>query len=44
MATIDRTPNGGTVGHPANVARPYVVTSKVHDALQMVVQVETSFN
>ena len=31
MATIDRTPNGGTVGHPANVARPYVMTSKVHD-------------
>ena len=31
MATIDRTPNGGTIGHPANVARPYVVTSKVHD-------------
>ena len=31
MATIDRTPNGGTAGHPANVARPYVVTSQVHD-------------
>ena len=31
MATIDRTPNGGTIGHPANVARPYVMTSKVHD-------------
>ena len=31
MATIDRTPNGGTIGHPANVARPYVVTSQVHD-------------
>ena len=31
MATIDRTPNGGTTGHPANVARPYVVTSQVHD-------------
>ena len=31
MATIDRTPNGGTAGHPANVARPYVMTSKVHD-------------
>ena len=31
MATIDRTPNGGTAGHPGNVARPYVMTSKVHD-------------
>lgn len=31
MATIDRTPNGGTAGHPANVARPYVMTSQVHD-------------
>ena len=31
MATIDRTPNGGTSGHPAEVARPYVMTSKVHD-------------
>ena len=31
MAEIDRTPNGGTAGHPANVARPYVMTSKVHD-------------
>ena len=31
MATIDRTPNGGTAGHPAEVARPYVMTSKVHD-------------
>ena len=31
MATVDRTPNGGTVGHPANVARPYVMTSQVHD-------------
>ena len=31
MATIDRTPNGGTTGHPANVARPYVMTSQVHD-------------
>ena len=31
MATIDRTPNGGTIGHPGNVARPYVMTSKVHD-------------
>ena len=31
MTTIDRTPNGGTAGHPAEVARPYVMTSKVHD-------------
>ena len=31
MATIDRTPNGGTSGHPAEVARPYGMTSKVHD-------------
>lgn len=31
MATIDRTPNGGTSGHPGNVARPYVMTSQVHD-------------
>ena len=31
MATIDRTPNGGTAGHPGNVARPYVMTSQVHD-------------
>ena len=31
MATIDRTPNGGTSGHPAEVARPYVMTSQVHD-------------
>ncbi len=31
MATYDLTPNGGTIGHPGNVARPYVVTSKVHD-------------
>ena len=31
MAEIDRTPNGGTAGHPANVARPYVMTSQVHD-------------
>ena len=31
MATIDRTPNGGTAGHPSNIARPYVMTSKVHD-------------
>ena len=31
MATIDRTPNGGTAGHPANVARPYVMTSQVRD-------------
>ena len=31
MATIDRTPYGGTSGHPAEVARPYVMTSKVHD-------------
>ena len=31
MATIDRTPNGGTAGHPANIARPYVMTSQVHD-------------
>ena len=31
MATIDRTPNGGTSGHPSNVARPYVMTSQVHD-------------
>ena len=30
MATIDRTPRG-TAGHPANVARPYVMTSQVHD-------------
>ena len=43
MATIDRTPNGGTAGHPGNVARPYVVTSKFM-TLQMVVQEETSFN
>ena len=31
MATYDLTPNGGTAGHPSNVARPYVMTSKVHD-------------
>ena len=31
MATIDRTPNGGTSGHPSNIARPYVMTSQVHD-------------
>ena len=31
MATYDLTPNGGTAGHPGNVARPYVMTSKVHD-------------
>ena len=31
MAEYDATPNGGTTGHPANVARPYVMTSKVHD-------------
>jgi len=31
MAEIDRTPNGGTTGHPGNVARPYVMTSQVHD-------------
>ena len=31
MATIDRTPNGGTAGHPSNIARPYVMTSQVHD-------------
>ena len=31
MATYDLTPNGGTIGHPSNVARPYVMTSKVHD-------------
>ena len=28
----DRTiTNGGTIGHPGNVPRPYVVTSQVHD-------------
>ena len=31
MATIDRTPNGGTAGHPSNIARPYVMTSQVND-------------
>jgi hypothetical protein len=31
MATYDATPNGGTSGHPAEVARPYVLTSKVWD-------------
>ena len=31
MATYDLTPNGGTEGHPGNVARPYVMTSKVYD-------------
>jgi len=33
MATYDRTiTGGGTVGHPGNVARPYVVVSPVYDA------------
>ena len=31
MTTYDLTPNGGTAGHPGNVARHYVVTSQVHD-------------
>ena len=34
MATYNRTvTGGGTVGHPGNVARPYVVTSPVYDAV-----------
>ena len=34
MATYDRTvTGGGTVGHPGNIARPYVVTSPVYDAV-----------
>ena len=33
MATYDHTiARGGTVGHPGNVARPYVVVSKVFDS------------
>ena len=33
MAIYDRTATGGgTAGHPANVARPYVVVSPVYDA------------
>ena len=34
MATYNRTvTGGGTVGHPGNVARPYVVTSPFYDAV-----------
>ena len=34
MATYDRTiTRGGTVGHPANLPRPYVITSPVYDAV-----------
>ena len=34
MTTYDRTiTGGGTVGHPGNVARPYVITSPVYDAV-----------
>ena len=34
MATYDRTiTGGGTVGHPANLPRPYVITSPVYDAV-----------
>ena len=34
MATYDRTiTGGGTVGHPGNIARPYVITSPVYDAV-----------
>jgi len=34
MATYDRTiTGGGTVGHPGNGARPYVITSPVYDAV-----------
>ena len=33
MATYDRTiTGGGTVGHPGNLPRPYIVTSPVYDA------------
>ena len=34
MATYDRTiTGGGTVGHPGNLPRPYIVTSPVYDAV-----------
>jgi len=34
MATYDRTiTGGGTVGHPGNLPRPYVITSPVYDAV-----------
>jgi len=34
MATYDRTiTGGGTVGHPGNMPRPYIVTSPVYDAV-----------
>ncbi len=45
MATYNRTvTGGGTVGHPGNVARPYVVTSPVYDAgnAQITLDVGTS--
>ena len=34
MATYDRTiTGGGTVGHPGNLPRPYIITSPVYDAV-----------
>ena len=34
MATYDRTiTGGGTVGHPGNLARPYIIRSPVYDAV-----------
>ena len=34
MATYDRTiTGGGTVGHPSNLPRPYIITSPVYDAV-----------
>ena len=34
MATYDRTiTGGGTVGHPSDLPRPYVITSPVYDAV-----------
>ena len=34
MATYDRTiTGGGTTGHPGNLPRPYIITSRVYDAV-----------